>query len=105
MVATGGQIMTKQTMSGLMAGVLCLLVLAVAVAAPDELAIPWWTVDGGGGVGEQGDYTLVSTVGQLDVSPQMSGGDYSVVGGLREGALPAPGAMRVYLPLVLRHTP
>lgn len=92
----------EQMVRGLLAGVLCLLVVAVALAAPDELAITWWTVDGGGGLSNQGDYGLSSSLGQLDVGYRMSGGNYSLVGGFRDGVLPPPPAMRVYLPLVAR---
>ena len=94
--------MNVQIMRGFLASVLCLLVLTVALAAPEQYAISWWTVDGGGGASEQGDYTLLGTTGQPDVSPEMSGGEYSLVGGFQGGALPAPPAYRVYLPLVLR---
>jgi len=48
--------------------------------------INWWTVDGGGGVSQGGDYVLSGTAGQPDAGV-LSGGDYTLNGGFW-GAIP-----------------
>ena len=60
-------------------------VIGIALAAPIAYSIPWWTVDGGGGTSQGGEYTVSGTIGQADTSPLMSSGDYEVVGGFRAG--------------------
>jgi hypothetical protein len=50
-------------------------------SVPDQYAIDWFTVDGGGGTCTGGIYTITSTIGQPDASGQMTGDDYSLTGG------------------------
>jgi hypothetical protein len=55
--------------------------------APDEgLAIPWWTVDTGGGASQAGSYTLTGTAGQPDTAT-LSGGTYTLKGGYWSGSI------------------
>ena len=82
--------------------VLLLFIAGAALAASNGFSIPWWTVDGGGGTSQGGDFAVSGTIGQPDISPLMSGGDYTVVGGFWGGALPPPSPNLVYLPLVIR---
>jgi hypothetical protein len=82
--------------------VLLLFIAGIAIAASNGFSIPWWTVDGGGGTSQGGDYTVSGTIGQPDTSPLMSGGEYTVVGGFWGGAMTPPGPYLVYLPLAIR---
>jgi len=83
---------------------LALLFLVSLVSAQEsELALSWFTVDGGGGISsDAARYSLVGTVGQPDahamvgVGYALSGGFHAVDGGVI--AL----AHAVYLPLILR---
>ena len=94
--------MRKQWIILLVSGMLFLLIVGIALAASNGFTIPWWTVDGGGGTSQGGDYTVSGTIGQHDASDEMSGGDYTVVGGFWGGGLTPPSPNMVYLPLVLR---
>jgi hypothetical protein len=90
--------------SGVALALAALLLLAPFVLAQSGAAydLSWWTVDGGGGSGAGGGYTLMGTAGQPDAGGLSSNG-YTLNGGFwvgesREGG----GAGRVYLPIVLR---
>ena len=79
------------------------LLLAGSTAQGQEVeySLSWvtWT---GGGTSSGGDYTLVATAAQPEVSVATSGGDYTLVGGVWD----SPIALRlIYLPLVLRNYP
>jgi hypothetical protein len=81
-----------------------LLSLATLVsAAPTAFSLPWWTVDGGGGTSQGGDFVLSGTIGQPEASHRMSGGGFSLVGGFwgEAGSVVAAGGA-IYLPLVVR---
>ena len=58
----------------------CLTICFGVLPVSADYEISWNTIDGGGGRSAGGDYTLVSTIGQLDAG-EMSGGDYSLSGG------------------------
>jgi hypothetical protein len=94
--------MRKRRIIFLGSGVLVLLLVGVALAAPNAFSLNWWTVDGGGGTSQGGDYEVSGTVGQPDTSPLMSGGDYFVVGGFWGGDMVPTSPNLVYLPLVFR---
>lgn len=66
-------------------------VLGLAGAA--ELAIPWWTLEGGGGVSRGDGFTVRGTVSQPGAG-RMSGGGFTVTGGFWAWPLliPGPGA-------------
>lgn len=70
-----------------------LLALWAPVAEGQTFSLDWWTVDGGGGTGTGGVYTVSGTIGQPDAGA-MSGGDYTLVGGFWGivAAVQAPGA-------------
>ena len=53
------------------------LITALVSGASSEYDITWWTVDGGGGLSQGGDYTLQGTIGQPDASSSQ-GGDYGL---------------------------
>jgi hypothetical protein len=67
-------------------------------AQAQSYAIPWWTVDGGGGTSSGGGYTLSGTIGQPDAGV-MSGGDYTLTGGFWGW----DALHMIYLPLILRN--
>lgn len=58
-----------------------LSLLAGVAAAHAQLAVPWHTVDGGGGTSTGGVFRVSGSIGQPDAGPSMSGGIFSVVGG------------------------
>jgi hypothetical protein len=61
----------------------CLLPLLEAVcsrANSQSFSIDWSTIDGGGGMGTGGVYSVSGTIGQPDAG-RMSGGNYSIDGG------------------------
>jgi hypothetical protein len=63
--------------------------------------LTWSTIDGGGTTLSGGGYTLAGTIGQPDVGPSLTGGDYNLVGGLWPG-----GAVEyaIYLPVALSNS-
>lgn len=78
---------------------------------PSQLsyALPWSTVDGGGGSSNGGNFALDSTAGQPDAGPLISGsassgGNYSLVGGFWTAvAVTAPPmTYNLFLPLIVR---
>jgi len=74
---------------------LCLL----STAATAQLAIDWFTIDGGGGTSTGGVYAVSGTIGQPDAGGPMTNGPYSLVGGF--WALPmlvqTPGAPTLHI--------
>lgn len=74
------------------------------LAEGEQLAIPWFSVDGGGGTVAAGGYTLLSAVGQADAGALNGPGGYSLVGGVL--AAGTGGAIvqdqKVYLPAAAR---
>lgn len=62
-----------------LAGAWCAAV--VTDASAQEYAIPWHTVDAGGGTSSDAGYTLSGTIGQPDAGPVLAGGGYSLTGG------------------------
>jgi hypothetical protein len=72
------------------------------ILAVGDYQVNWWSVDGGGGTSQGGDYAVSGTIGQPDTSPLMSGDDFTIVGGFWGGAMTPPGPNLVYLPLVIQ---
>lgn len=58
--------------------ILTLLSLGTASA---QYAIPWHTIDGGGGTSTGGVYSVSGTIGQPDAGVTMTNGQYSATGG------------------------
>lgn len=52
-----------------------------AQTSAQTYAIPWHSIDGGGGRSSGGSFTLSGTIGQHDAGGPMVGGDFSVAGG------------------------
>jgi hypothetical protein len=93
--------MSRKLVILFLAGLLALILISVVLASPQAFDLSRWTVDGGGGVSEGGGYALSGTIGQPDVGYQMTGGDYTLVGGFWGGGehtVESP----LYLPIVTR---
>jgi len=52
----------------------------------NSLALPWWTVDSGGGTSVGGAYSLSGTIGQFDAGVGAGGGTFVATGGFWDGA-------------------
>jgi hypothetical protein len=63
------------------AGVLLVLLTGLLSASAQSFSIDWYTVDGGGGGGSAGAYSLTGTIGQPDAGPIMANAPYAVEGG------------------------
>ena len=57
-----------------------LLLLFTATAAHAQYTIAWSTMDGGGGSGTTGGYTLHATLGQPDIAAGIAG-NFTFTGG------------------------
>lgn len=66
----------------------CFLFSPLGFVALAQYAIPWHTIDGGGGRSPGGIYSVTGTIGQLDAGGPMTNGQYAVTGGF--WALPIP---------------
>jgi hypothetical protein len=62
---------------------LTVLMLA-APSAGQTFAIPWWTIDAGGGAASGGSFAVTATIGQPDPG-EMAGGVFTLVGGFWPG--------------------
>jgi len=71
-----------------------LLTSALCLPASAQFAIPWHTIDGGGGTSTGGVYSVSGTIGQPDAGGPMTGGPFSLTGGFwaLPAAVQAPGA-------------
>ena len=69
-----------------------LLFAASVASASAQLAIDWFTIDGGGGTSTNGSYVLSGTIGQADAGAA-TGSGYSIAGGFWPGvqAMQIPG--------------
>lgn len=63
---------------GALAGVLLLATQGIA----QNFAIDRFAISSGGGVSSNAQFSVTGTIGQMEASPRMSGGGYSVEGGL-----------------------
>jgi hypothetical protein len=73
--------------AGLSTLAFCLLTSALCLRAnAQSYSIDWFTIDGGGGTGTGGVYSVTGTIGQPDASGTMTGGVYSVESGFWPGA-------------------
>lgn len=90
-------------------GVVVLLVTAVTLAQGNsQFAIPWWTVDGGGGEsgGSGQKFHISGTIGQPDAGPVMQSSSYTFTGGFWRGlAAAGPGSGSIYLPIIVKPAP
>ena len=91
-------ILIKRVTIVVVAAMLWIAVTAWA-AGESTYAIPWHTIDGGGGTSTGSNYTVSGTIGQFDAgTTTMSGGNFTVSGGFWSGSP----QYKIYLPLVLK---
>ena len=84
----------------LVGALLAILALTTSARA-QSYSVDWSKIAGGGGSSTGGVYSVSGTIGQPDASGELSGGQYSVVGGFWSFiAVPTPGAP----PLTIRGT-
>jgi hypothetical protein len=86
---------------------LLLLALLAPVAtlaqSGGDYDLSWFTVDGGGGLNSNGNYSLHGTAGQPDAG-FLAEGEYTLSGGFWGGGAAAVAVEHtIYLPLVLRN--
>ena len=82
--------MRRTLIAGILAVALIGVTAVVWAQAGGGLTLPWFSVDGGGGTSEGGDFSLDGTVGQPDAG-RLAGGDFAVEGGFIPGVA-APSA-------------
>lgn len=87
--------------SALLIALIIILTSGAALADSLGYTLDWWTVDGGGGSSQGGDYSLSGTIGQPDAGA-MQGGDYSLAGGFWNSAILGQSEYAIYLPVVTR---
>src|SRR5689334_23907812 len=66
-----------------------MLVALAAASAKGQLAVNWYTIDGGGGTSSGGTFVVSGTIGQPDAGA-MSGGIFVVQGGFWPGLVSVP---------------
>lgn len=64
-------------------------ILALAgVGHAQQYSMEWFTIDGGGGSGSGGGYTVIGTIGQADANTMpLTGGSYTLEGGFWPGVI------------------
>lgn len=77
------------------------LVGAASSSTKGDYEIKHWTVDGGGGYNQGGEYALQGTIGQHDAGFQQ-GGDYLLQGGFWFQGIQEILEFFIHLPLILR---
>ena len=92
--------MNKSMLVLILAAIFLLLIVAIAIAAPEDFSLNWWTVDGGGTTSLGGGYELIGTIGQPDVG-LLSGDNYELTGGFWESREIAV-SHQIFLPLTQR---
>lgn len=55
--------------------------LGILISNAQSYSVDWSKISGGGGTSTNGQYLVSGTIGQADVSAEMSGGNFSVTGG------------------------
>lgn len=92
--------MTRMNLALAFALLLLLLSSSTVAAQP---AVPWSTIDGGGGQCVAGPYAVTGTAGQADAG-QLAGGAFVLLGGFWQ-PLTAPAgnaSQQLFLPLIAR---
>jgi len=80
--------------------ILCLLPSAYCLRAWGQYSIDWTTTDRSGGASTGGVYAVSGTIGQPDAG-KLSGGNFTLDGGLSRGvaAVQTPGAPHLWITL------
>jgi hypothetical protein len=85
----------RRVLPWLLALLLLSLATTQAAASSQDFAMSRYTVDGGGGSSQGGNFALTGTIGQFDAAVSQ-GGDFVLVGGFWGGF--GAGEQRLYLP-------
>lgn len=93
--------MNKKRLIIIVSVLFVLFIAGTALAASNDYAITWWTVDSGGGVSQGGEYTLQGTIGQLDTGLSQ-GGEYGLAGGFWARIVDWVQQFLIHLPVVFR---
>ncbi len=81
--------------------VIITILVSITALAASYYQVDWWSIDGGGGTSQGGDYTLRGTIGQFDAGSSQ-GGDYTQTGGFWAGIVHRIRQFFIHLPLVLK---
>ena len=73
----------------------------IPASSGGDFELNWYTVDGGGGASQGGNYSVSGTVGQPDASSSVSDEAYSLVGGYW-GVSFIQKMKEIFLPLITR---
>ena len=92
--------MDKRMMVLILAAISLFLIVTIAIAAPEDFSLDWWTVDSGGATSFDDSYRLTGTIGQHDAG-YLSGEQYQLSGGFWEGRESSL-SFQIYLPLTVR---
>lgn len=91
----------RQWLIGPLAGAAGILLWSAVLYAQNGYALTWFSVDGGGGSSSGGVYSLYGVAGQSDTA-QLSGGSYTLTGGVlavQDGAPTGPTPKpKIFLP-------
>jgi len=91
----------RRTAMSMVLSTLALLAAVGLSQANGPLALPRWTVDGGGGRSSGGPFALVGTLGQPD-SGLLQGGPYVLRGGFLTPGTTVEVQHVTHLPVILR---
>jgi hypothetical protein len=78
--------------------IMLLTAASAGYATMADYSLPWWTVDGGGGNSNSGQYALSGTIGQADAG-LLTGGQYALTGGFWGGIQLE---QQIYLSIIIR---
>jgi len=62
--------------------IIMLMLMIVPVTLAQTTSLPWFTMDGGGGLSQDSRFSVVGSIGQWDASTAASNGQYQLQGGL-----------------------
>jgi hypothetical protein len=73
--------------------------LIPSISFAQQYSVDWYKIAGGGGTSIGGVYSASGTIGQLDASDAMTGGNYSLTGGFWAliSVVQTPGAPLLYI--------
>jgi hypothetical protein len=79
--------------------ILILGLLLPLLASAQSYSISWYKIAGGGGTSSSSQYSLSGTIGQVDASRPLTGGNYSLTGGFWAliSVVQTPGAPALYI--------
>lgn len=82
-------------------GAFALVLIAVPVLAQTGYDLSWYSIDGGGAYSKSEEFMLTGSAGQPDAG-LLTGGGYTLAGGLWGGGAVPVSEMSMYLPMIVR---